>query len=305
MRPSLSKYLSFLIKTTKQLGWLFTPVAFVFIGYLSWQSRSSLQVTFASINIHLVIVSIILWVALHIVAALFSKTMLNGLGASLRFQNAFVIYANRLPAKYIPGGIWHTVARASDYSRHKIAKQTIAAYFAIENLTALLVTFCLGGSLLYFIQSMPEPLERPLALLASTAGILILGLPWMIKRYSPASIRIPSRQTFASGLALALLLWSLAGAAFASFMLSFSHVAAHLSVLQLAGAYLVSWGVGFIALFAPQGIGVTEYVASELLAGALQPSTLLTVLASFRLIILSADILTWLLAKLLLTRPRK
>ena len=62
----------------------------------------------------------------------------------------------------------------------------------------------------------------------------------------------------------------------------------------MAGVYLFSWGVGFIAIIAPQGIGVFELVASELMDGPIGFMGLAALIAGFRVVVLVADILVWL-----------
>jgi hypothetical protein len=62
----------------------------------------------------------------------------------------------------------------------------------------------------------------------------------------------------------------------------------------MAGIYLFSWGVGFLAIFAPQGIGVFEFVASELMASPVGFMGLAALIAGFRIVVLVADIAVWL-----------
>jgi hypothetical protein len=62
---------------------------------------------------------------------------------------------------------------------------------------------------------------------------------------------------------------------------------------------LFSWGIGFISIFAPQGIGVFEVVAADLLRGVEPLMGIAAVIAGFRLIILTADAVAWLTLQLL------
>ncbi len=77
------------------------------------------------------------------------------------------------------------------------------------------------------------------------------------------------------------------------YLSAFPGLALQAAPLETAGAYLFSWGVGFISIFAPQGIGVFEVVAAELMRGDSAFMSVAALLAGFRLIILAADATVW------------
>jgi len=55
-------------------------------------------------------------------------------------------------------------------------------------------------------------------------------------------------------------------------------------------------------VFAPQGIGVFEVVAGELLRGSIALGGVAALLAGFRVVIFTADLFAWLLGRLLVSR---
>ncbi len=77
------------------------------------------------------------------------------------------------------------------------------------------------------------------------------------------------------------------------YLSAFPRLALQAVPLETAGAYLFSWGVGFIAIFAPQGIGVFEVVAADLMRSDSTFMSVAALLAGFRLIILAADATVW------------
>ena len=89
--------------------------------------------------------------------------------------------------------------------------------------------------------------------------------------------------------------WSVAGASFLFFIQGIATWELALSQLQLLGVYSVSWAAGFIAFFAPQGVGVTEYVASHLIFED-SPIYFISVMAIFRVIVLIADMCAFVLS---------
>jgi hypothetical protein len=64
-------------------------------------------------------------------------------------------------------------------------------------------------------------------------------------------------------------------------------------LLDVAGAYLFSWGIGYISLFAPQGIGVFEAVAGNMLVTPMSFGEMAALIAGFRIISLVADGVVW------------
>ncbi len=87
--------------------------------------------------------------------------------------------------------------------------------------------------------------------------------------------------------------WCIAATAFVIYLSAFPGLALQAAPLETAGAYLFSWGVGFIAIFAPQGIGVFEVVAADLMRGAGTFMSVAALLGGFRIIVLAADATVW------------
>ncbi|ANJ67708.1 hypothetical protein A9404_10275 [Halothiobacillus diazotrophicus] len=89
--------------------------------------------------------------------------------------------------------------------------------------------------------------------------------------------------------------WILSSISFLFFLDAFSSDLLGSSWLQVVGVYLYSWGVGFLAIFAPQGVGVFEVVAANLLNSNFPIQGLIVVLVLFRLVTALADLLFWLI----------
>ena len=107
----LKKKIKLIIKLIKIL---FTPVAFLFLGYFVWRSKEDLMMLFLDASIFWFMISIILWMLLHFISPVFTKVIFKSYGVSLDYLSIFSIHVARLPAKYLPGGIWNTVARTND-----------------------------------------------------------------------------------------------------------------------------------------------------------------------------------------------
>jgi uncharacterized membrane protein YbhN (UPF0104 family) len=81
--------------------------------------------------------------------------------------------------------------------------------------------------------------------------------------------------------------WLWSGSVFALYVSAFP-AATDSGPVTAVGAYMVAWGVGWLALFAPQGIGVFEVVLAGLLAGG--GAGLALVLAGYRALIVVRDL---------------
>jgi len=64
--------------------------------------------------------------------------------------------------------------------------------------------------------------------------------------------------------------------------------------MDISGTYIFSWAMGFIALFAPQGLGVTEVVAASIFNSPMGIGAIALVILGFRGLIFCADTLMWL-----------
>ena len=97
------------------------------------------------------------------------------------------------------------------------------------------------------------------------------------------------------GALLVSFLTSGATLAFLLYLNAFPASTGDFSSVEMGGIYLFSWGIGFVSIFAPQGIGVFEFVASELMGGPIGFMGLAALIAGFRVVVLAADVVVWLI----------
>lgn len=272
----------------------FGVLAVGFLAAFAWRSRGQLATVLAAADLSLLAAAVGLWALIHSLSPLFTVLMLRGCGRSLGYREAFAIHAGRLPAKYLPGGIWHTVARVSDYRRGGLDSRLIVSYLLIENLCGAAGTLSLGGLVVASLPSV-EDSTRWVALAAAAGSLGVLALlPPLLKRFAlPSGERLAWRG-YLQGLACLFCYLCLLGSSFSVFLRGLDAAPADLSPLATGGIYLFAWGVGFLALFAPQGIGVSELVAGHLLGGAMTLSVWMALLAGFRVVVLLGDLLAWL-----------
>lgn len=288
----LKPYLNKLKPVVRWAKLLFTPLAIAFLGYIFWQSRAELMLTFQQANIFWLSCSIAFWTLLHFISPLFTIIVFRGCSLSLNYSKAFWIHSKRLPAKYLPGGIWHTVARAADYHQHGIEPRFVGSYLLIENLVIAAITLALGGSLV--VNLLNESIWSALVGILIFGGtFFILVLPWLVNKHLLPVHTTLRNLPYYSGVCCLLIYWLVAAGAFICFLKAFPAISLAVSYVIAGGVYIFSWGIGFITLFAPQGIGVSEFISEKLLGANASSSHFIALLASFRVIVLCADLMTY------------
>src|SRR5690606_12897931 len=85
----------------------------------------------------------------HFISPLITVFGFKTCRSKITYWNAFHIHCGRLPAKYLPGGIWHSVGRASDYFSLGHTGGQLGYYFLLENFQLIAVSFSLGALLVH------------------------------------------------------------------------------------------------------------------------------------------------------------
>lgn len=233
-----------------------------------------------------------LWMSLHLLAPLFSSRILKGLNGSIPPRQVYSIYWNRLPAKYLPGGIWQSVTRAADMRLEGLSGSVLATLMFYEIALPPIFTAVVGGSIVY-VTLAGFANSYILAALIFCA-LILLGFPYLASAFFLKKAEPLRYYYFFQGVLILLLYWFIAGTAF-YFYLSAFVVDPQISLLQVIGAYMSSWVIGFITLIAPQGVGVMEISMTKLLNLPIAFSAAVVLFAGFRLLVLFSDLFFWLI----------
>jgi len=271
---------------------LFTPVAFACLAYFAWQARADLATLAGEASLPLLALAAIVWGLLHLLSPALAVFVLRACGSQVTWWQAFSTHAARLPARYVPGGIWHTVGRVIDHHQRGVRPRHLAAFVVLENGLAAAVTLAVGGAVV-FVTRGPDTL----GLIAALTGLGgVIALPVIRVVLNARILRQPdqlSASAYASGIGVVVMFWVGATIAFLLYLNAFPSSTGGRSQIEMGGIYLFSWGVGFLSIFAPQGLGVFELVASELLKGGMGFMGLAALIGGFRLVVLAADLAVW------------
>lgn len=232
---------------------------------------------------------------LILLTARFWVLSLRMLGHDARLRTVATVTARALPARYIPAGVTFPAARVALLRAQglKLAPLTVSA--ALEMVVRPAVALTLGMALLALSGSLDAGLAwaaAAVAVLAAAASPAIGGrvLAWLAAR------RGVSLTVTWSGLArlaaTEALYWAWAAATFVLYLRAFP-AADGFGLLHAGGAFMVAWAVGFLAVFAPQGLGVAEVSLVGLLAAGDDGAgiALAVLFAGYRLVQLARDVL--------------
>ncbi len=224
--------------------------------------------------------------------AWFWHRSLRAFGEPSRFAEVFVATCRALLTRYAPGGVWFAAGRAALLSRRGLGLPALAATGTVELAMSVSVALALGSALLGVREDLPTwsrwvgPVLL-VALLAATPWLNRL-MAWLADRRGTHLPRAMSRGTMVGLMAVNAGYWLLIGAVFCVYARSFG---LDVALLPTQGAFMVSWGVGFLSPFAPQGLGVFEVLLAALLDGRF--ADLVAVVAGFRALLLVRDVAVW------------
>ncbi|HVS26440.1 MAG TPA: lysylphosphatidylglycerol synthase domain-containing protein [Burkholderiales bacterium] len=221
----------------------------------------------------------------------------------LSFSAGFRQIALMTLGKYLPGKVWGMAARAALIKQQGIGfKEALLATFHEQYLFlhAAVVLSCLLLAVLF--EAAWSLAVGLLGLLSIPFALLSQNYIFILFNYSSRKLgyrdvldktNILSAKNYLKILAAYFLVWILSGIAFAGVYLAFfnSHFSLEL-LFALILANTVGNTLGFLALFAPGGIGVREGVASSILAGFMPLGDAVILSLLFRLWVVVFDALS-------------
>jgi glycosyltransferase 2 family protein len=289
------------------LGWaklIFTPVALGFLTYFVWLSRHELSSLLSEASLSLLAAALFAWCLFNLATPLLALILLGACGSKVSWWQSFSTHAARLPARYVPGGVWHTVGRVMDYRQAGVARRHLTSFVVMENGLAAAVAMAVGGAAVFVSHS--SGVWGNVAGVSSLAGVIAIPVMWVLVNRS--ILTRPDRITLAkygSAVGVMTVLWGLATSAFLLYLNAFPYTFGDHTQVEMGGIYLFSWGVGFLSIFAPQGIGVFEMISSELTQSAIGFAGFAALIGGFRLVVLTADLVVWIVYQSLRNRSVK
>ncbi len=202
------------------------------------------------------------------------RLVLGGWGSPLRFSAAVRIWTISGLGKYVPGKLWSIGAMGVLTQREggsSVAAAGAALLGTLLNLGAGFGVVALSGS---SVLRTFDAYVRTLALCGGAVFLIgVLTLPWVLPpvlervarwRGLPPVVAHLSPRTIWSATLINVLAWIGYGLAFMAFAHGVTPQIIGTPVMFIA-AYTASYVIGYLALYAPGGLGVREFILTGLL----------------------------------------
>jgi uncharacterized membrane protein YbhN (UPF0104 family) len=214
------------------------------------------------------------------------RRMVAGFGSTITYSDAATIWFISNLGKYIPGKVWQLGSMALMARERGVSPMAAAGSAVVMTMIHTVAGF--GVVAITGVTVLDLPLVAVIALVAS--GALLLLSPHIVPRVASVLARIlkreiplraPTARSLWYAAAASTLSWVLYGLAF--YLLS---LGVGIPPAGAPGVYVAVFGgsylLGFLALFAPGGVGVREVVMAAALTkfGMPQGPAILLVLAS-------------------------
>ena len=240
--------------------WLWLVLVLAAAGYYFYRNWEQVINLISQISAWRIVLSLVLLIIGKMFLVLLVQYSVNSEGWHPKYIETLGIYGLSSLGKYIPGGIWQFVGRFGVYKVNGLSGKASTRAMILENIWLLGSAVAIGviGVFLTRFDLIAGLLNLPnhqwLAILFT---ILALGLWIVVLKIVHKTMRRHTAENIPSIFVVAgvgLLLWTFIGGSFFVMFHDFPFSAAPLFI----GGYAVSWAVGYIAVFAPGGLGVRE-----------------------------------------------
>ena len=218
-------------------------------------------------------------------------------------EKATLATSRSLLARYVPGSVWFAVGRVGLLRSAGLPLGPLGATAVLEMATSLTVVLICGLVVLGLSGGVPGSatwmIVLALALIAATSPT-IGGrvVAWLAARRG-VEFSLDWRG-YLKLLGVNLFFWGWSAVTFLLYLRAFPATDSYRTVLVIGG-FLLTWGIGFLAPFAPQGIGVFEVAMATVLQAEGVAGTAV-VLGGYRLVLLARDLIATSTAEVIATR---
>lgn len=289
-------------KTARRLRGIYLLILFAVIVWLVWNRRSSLSTLFGSARPWMIVAAVLLSFGMVGWSSVFWTASLRSLGQDVTTKSVLMAGTRSLFARYIPGSVWYAAGRIALLRSDGVGATALAVTAALEIITSIIVAFTLGLTLVAATGTIPGgmwwavPVVGLVGLVLSRPALNRL-LGWVGRRWGGGQMTIP-KTLFPMLLGWMAVYWIWASITFTVYLFAFPERAS--SPIGVAGAFMLAWGVGFLAIVAPQGLGVFEATLAALLGTGVDGAI---VAAGYRGVILVRDALATVTAEFIAKPP--
>lgn len=250
------------------MKWIIVLTIFVFLGRMVWDDWNQVKGASFTFEIFPLLLSTLIFVFSYFVQlwVWYLITLQLGVGISLTETLESWFYSQL--GKYLPGKVWLLLGRFHFYESKGKSKKMISVALYFETITLLVA----GGIIFLITFSLSRGME-PLSFGKHSWWVILFCLialtslhPWVLQKglnyfllkfkRDPILLSI-SYPGILWILLICIFIWMIGGISFYLFIASVYPVSTQY-LLFLTGALAISTTLGFLALFAPSGLGVRE-----------------------------------------------
>ena len=238
---------------------VWTVAVFVTAGWFLRTRADVIWDRLAELSVARIIAALLLLILAKIVLVDIVRRSIAAVGYQWGSRHVAYMTMTSQLAKYLPGGIWHLVERAGMYNRHGMSLGTGSRAILLEQTWLLVSAGCFGGALawaglgasLFLPEWLPERLTPFI-------GLAVLAPIWVVATFTSLRLAggtLPRWPALTTNLAEQAGVWTLMGLSFWALLPQGNTIA---TAMTAVGAFALAWAAGYVAVFAPGGIGVRE-----------------------------------------------
>jgi hypothetical protein len=291
-------------KLVNYLKWFWIIAVLAGAGWYFYTHFQEISGYLTTLSISRILISTILFLVGKFLLSDITRLSLKKVGRVISYSEAFSITSVTQLGKYLPGGIWHFAGKFGIYKVMGISTKQTTQAMIYENIWLLSSATIVG--LFTLLISSKDVICVYLSFICdpTVTRILLAGVPvlWIAGLIFFERIFFPGTKVAASDFLLILVeqltTWVLFGV---SYWLVFPPQSGFL--MQIIGAFSLSWVAGYVAFFAPGGIGIREFLLAIILGGFFVTREIATYATVHRLIWVFIEIVLGALSATLIGLP--
>lgn len=265
----------------------------MFFGVAVTRYWDVLRKILSSLDVGMVFVIGALWSIGYLILSMSLRLTAKLCAEDVQYSFALKTYAENIPHRYLPGGIWQTVGRAAAFYRAGMRTRALPLIFVLENVFAVNTSLMFGGTIIVFALHGNKVAAGWVSLIVLLMIAIFLIIPIVLSKYMRRRFSGKDYYLIFKIYGTYAAVWCIYSLSFYLYLNSFSQLNFISSYMQTAGAYMFSVGIGYLAIFAPQGIGVMEAVYNYLSPLSVGFGAGVTVLVGYRACVAVGDFISW------------
>lgn len=278
-----------------RVGFLVVAVAAAVVAVSSeWETFSATAARMGSL---VLLTSALAAAGNVLLAGLAWRRLLRASGSPLPLGAALQIFLVGQVGKYVPGSVWNVLAQAELASDHGVPRSRTVGASTI----GLGMSVAMGALIaLPSVALLPSLQGWRWVALATVPAVLVTFQPrvlnWLLARLMtatrrPMPVSVLSARDVVSASWWTLLAWLALGVQVLVLLLAAGAPLGGRTVVAALSGYALAWVVGFVAVFAPAGVGPRELVLTAVLAPLLGTGEALAVVLVARVVSTVVDLL--------------